>query len=436
MRTQQACSQAAPAHENRLWNIPGYLPWFTADSATAIGVALRYLAVSLIGYKLTGSTTAAGWLGSLAAIAQQVTAVFGGTFADRHDRKTLIIVNATTGVICWGSVAVLLMVGRLAFPVLLAIAVLESAVNGFLGPASDAMLKSIVDIRSYPKARSLNEGRDATINMAGSPVGGLLFGIAPWLPFLSAAVMYLLAGVAATRIRVGGNPRNGNDSGNGDSDDDGGKAGGASFFRDFAEGWSWSLHRRMLVLTMVSSALANFGVNGFQYAIQLHLMRTDVNATLIGFVNTGVFLAMLAGAFIAGRISDTAPVGPVTCCGFVFICIASLPMLLTDNYWVLLIANAVMCLPFPIINALQLGFIFGKTPDTMQGRITVTLTVPAQALSAFCSATAGSLLPALGFGGTMLVFWSVMLVSMLLVVSSREPRTIPRADQWDRTPLE
>ena len=85
--------------------------------------------------------------------------------------------------------------------------------------------------------------------------------------------MYLLAGVAATRIRVGGNPRNGSDSGNGDSDDDGGKAGGASFFRDFAEGWSWSLHRRMLVLTMVSSALANFGVNGFQYAIQLHLMR-------------------------------------------------------------------------------------------------------------------------------------------------------------------
>lgn len=293
-----------------------------------------------------------------------------------------------------------------------------------------------VDIRSYPKARSLNEGRDATINMAGSPVGGLLYGIAPWLPFLSAAVMYLLAGVAATRIRVGGNPRNGSDSGNGDSDDDGGKAGGASFFRDFAEGWSWSLHRRMLVLTMVSSALANFGVNGFQYAIQLHLMRTGVNATLIGFVNTGVFLAMLAGAFIAGRISDTAPVGPVTCCGFVFICIASLPMLLTDNYWVLLIANAVMCLPFPIINALQLGFIFGKTPDTMQGRITVTLTVPAQALSAFCSATAGSLLPAFGFSGTMLVFWAVMLVSMLLIVSSRSLRTIPRADQWDRTPLE
>ena len=36
----------------------------------------------------------------------------------------------------------------------------------------------------------------------------------------------------------------------------------------------------------------------------------------------------------------------------------------------------------------------------------------------------------------MLVFWAVMLVSMLLIVSSRSLRTIPRADQWDRTPLE
>ena len=70
---------SAPVRESRLWDIPGYVPWFTADSATAIGVALRYLAVSLIGYKLTGSTTAAGWLGSLAAIAQQAAAVFGGT---------------------------------------------------------------------------------------------------------------------------------------------------------------------------------------------------------------------------------------------------------------------------------------------------------------------------------------------------------------------
>ena len=63
------------------------------------------------------------------------------------------------------------------------------------------MLRSIIDIRYYPKARSLNEGRDATIAMAGSPIGGFLYSIAPWLPFLASACMYAVAGVAATGIR-------------------------------------------------------------------------------------------------------------------------------------------------------------------------------------------------------------------------------------------
>ena len=27
---------SAPVRESRLWDIPGYVPWFTADSATAV----------------------------------------------------------------------------------------------------------------------------------------------------------------------------------------------------------------------------------------------------------------------------------------------------------------------------------------------------------------------------------------------------------------
>lgn len=90
---------------------------------------------------------------------------------------------------------------RIVVPVLLLIAVLASGINGFLGSATDAMLRSIIDIRYYPKARSLNEGRDATIAMAGSPIGGFLYSIAPWLPFLASACMYAVGGVAATGIR-------------------------------------------------------------------------------------------------------------------------------------------------------------------------------------------------------------------------------------------
>ncbi|KFI62000.1 MFS transporter [Bifidobacterium cuniculi] len=415
----------------RLWNTPAYRAWFTADTATAVGVALRSLAISLIGYALSGSTAAAGWLGSAAAIAQQVCAVFGGTFVDRHDRKLLIIVNAVAGLACWGGVTGLLMAGRLTYPVLLGIAVACSAVNGFLGPASDAMLKSIVSARNYPKARSLNEGRDAAVNMAGSPVGGFLFSVTPWLPFLATAVMYAVAGVAAVGIRRPNRAANGAKEAAGHSL----RTALTSFARDFSQGWAWSLRRRMLLAVMVSSALLNFGINGLQYGIQLHLMSTGVDATAIGFINTGVFVAMLLGAFIAGKLSDRAPVGPVVCASFIFVCVAALPLVWSDAYWVVLVANAVACLPFPIVNALMLGFVFAKTPDDMQGRVTVSLSVPAQVLSAFSSAAAGSFLPAVGYRWTMAIFVAVMAVSAVIILRFRPLRTIPSAVEWEHTPL-
>ena len=361
-------------------------------------------------------------------IAQQVASVFGGTFVDRHDRKRLIVANAVVGVLAWGAVAVLLLCGALSFPVLLLIAVLASGINGFLGSATDAMLRSIIDIRYYPKARSLNEGRDATIAMAGSPIGGFLYSIAPWLPFLASACMYAVAGVAATGIR-----EYGSDGGRiGETDGDAVKGG---FFRDFLEGWSWSLHRKTLVVVLIVAALVNFGVNGIQYAIQLHLVSCGTNATSIGFISGGISLMMLVGSLLAGKLSDKVPVGPTVCLAYLFICLCVLPMALTDSYWIMLVANSLVGLPFPLINAMLLGFIFAKSPTSMQGRITVTLTVPAQVLSMFCSAVAGMLLPVLGFHGTMLVFFAVLEASAVLVTCSRSIRGIPGASQWERTAL-
>ena len=273
--------------------------------------------------------------------------------------------------------------------------------------------------------------------MAGSPVGGFLYGVRPWLPFLITACMYAVAGVAAAGIRESHRhdatvrPEAGTAAPDVSAD-----GGSRSFFKDFREGWSWSLHRTMLVMTMIVSALLNFGINGVQYGIQLHLVSAGMNGAYIGFINTGIFCAMLAGAFIANRMSDRLPAGPVVCVGFLFSCLAVVPLVCTSNYWFMLICNSLSALPFPIINAMMLGFVFAKTPDSMQGRITVTLTVPAQALSMFCSAAAGSLLPVCGFQRTILVFLIAMMVSAAIVVLYRPLRTIPRADAWDSVELQ
>ena len=71
----------------------------------------------------------------------------------------------------------------------------------------------------------------------------------------------------------------------------------------------------------------------------------------------------------------------------------------------------------------------------MQGRIAVSLIVPAQALSAFSSASAGTLLPVLGFRGTIAVFLAALALSTVIVLCSARIRRIPRVDGWDTAEL-
>ncbi|PAU68076.1 MFS transporter [Bifidobacterium criceti] len=424
------------------WRAPNYAAWFTADTASAAGGSLRALAVSLAGYAVSGSTAAAGWLGTSALIAQQVASVFGGTFVDRHERRTLIVANAAFGVCTWGSVAALLAAHTLTYPMLLVIATVGSAVSGFLGSATDAMLRSIIGVRDYPKALSLNRGRDATINIAGNPIGGFLYGIAPWLPFLVTACLYAISGAAARCIDARRLVRADGAADSADARAAHGKQ-RTSFFGDFVSGWSWSLHKPMLVTIMIAAAILNFGVNGVEYTIQLHLMSLNTNATLIGTIGSGIAAMMLVGAFVAARLSDHMPVGVCICVSFVFLCACIAPMLfaygdgMSDgaSYVLVLIANSVMGLPFPIIDALLLGFVFAKAPTSMQGRIYVSLTVPAQALSAFSSASAGMLLPVLGFRGAVIVFLAALALSTVIVLCSARIRRIPRADGWDTAEL-
>lgn len=186
-----------------------------------------------------------------------------------------------------------------------------------------------------------------------------------------------------------------------------------SFFGDFVSGWSWSLRKPLLVTVMVAAALLNFGVNGVEYAIQLHLMQFNTDATLVG-------------AFAAARLSDRVPVGVCICVSFVFLCACVAPMLFAygpgvsdgASYALVFVANSVMGLPFPIIDALLLGFVYAKAPTSMQGRIAVSLIVPV-----------------LGFRGTIAVFLAALALSTVIVLCSARIRRIPRADGWDTAEL-
>ncbi|NEG90322.1 MFS transporter [Bifidobacterium aerophilum] len=435
-------SPAAPApHVTRtpLWRNPQYRAWFTADTASGVGLAMKGFAISLIAFSLTHSLPAAGWLATASVIAAQVADVFGGTLVDRHHRKRLIILNAVCGTVLWGVVFVLLATGLLTFPVFAVIIVTASTINGLFGGATNAMLRSIIPTADYPKAQSLNQGRDSVIGLAGSPLGGMLYAFGAWAPFAAASLMYAVAGVSAGMLRVDEHVRDAigrnGERGNANATTDATVSARGSFVDDFVAGWRWTLRRRTLMAICTIAALLNFGINGIFAAVQLQMVGSGVDSVRIGFVSTAVGTGLLVGAVIAARVCDRMEVGT----GLVVMSLVALatmvPMLVSHAYPVILVSSLLCGLPIPTINSLVMGFVFAKVPTDMQGRVDSFTNLLGMLPTMFCSAIAGSLLPTIGFRMTVTLFLLALAANVAIVLAMPTLRTIPSADRWDEAEL-
>ena len=348
----------SPQRSESLWGNPTYRQWFTADTASTIGAAMKGFAISLIAFSLTQSVVLAGWLATFSQIATHVSDVFGGTVVDRHNRKGLIIANAVFGTLLWGTVFVLIALHAIAFPIFAIVTVAASAVNGLLANATNAMLRTIIPTREYPKAQSLNQGRDSVVSIAGSPLGGVLYAVAPWLPFAVASLMYAISGVSAAQLRVDEHVRDmvttdrkskrpdtasqagcTSDAVVAPDADATAESAHTSFFEDFIEGWRWTLRRHTLLAICVIAALVNFGLNGVFAAVNLQLVSTHVDSVRLGFVNTVMGVGMLIGAVIAARVCERVHMGT----GLVVLSVTSLltllPMLFSSDYLVILASH-------------------------------------------------------------------------------------------------
>src|SRR5690606_2340615 len=125
----------------------------------------------------------------LVALVQGLGAVVGlipgGLLADRIERRRLRLLAGLTGVVVQLALVVVLLGGWAGAVVLAALAFLDRLRETALGSASNAMLKQIVPTAQLPRAVSVNQGREAAVEMASGPVGGALLGLSLVFPPLA-----------------------------------------------------------------------------------------------------------------------------------------------------------------------------------------------------------------------------------------------------------
>lgn len=407
-----------PAPPPPLRRNPEYLRWLIGDLLLDIGTGIGAFAFPLVTFMVTDSLGITGLVALVQGAGALVGLIPGGLLADRVERRRLRLLAGVIGAIVQAVLVLVLLTGAAGAVVLAALAFADRFRETLLGSASNAMLKQIVPTTQLPRAVSVNQGREAAVEMASGPLGGALLGLSIVFPPL-AQLLGNLGSVAATlTMRRRYHPR----------------AEGAEHTKvgeDLREALSWMISQpiRMQVLAIASSV--NLGANGLIFAVLLDLASDGVPAATIGLLNTVLAAAILLGAFLAPRLVDTVPTGalaivPVLLMAAVGVFLAFAPGML----WIGA-AYAVLGIGLPAINASSQGFFTHITPIAMQGRVSSLMRLVSSALMPLAPAVAGWGLDLVGVFPTMLVFAAVLVLGALVGVLGPDLRRIPTAPQWE-----
>jgi MFS family permease len=170
-------------HVSSLWRNREFSLLWTSQSLSDLGDAVAQLAMPLLVLALTGSAVRAGLVGTVTQVVRLLTRLPGGVLADRVNRRRALLACDAVRLVTFAALAVTVATGHVDLLIIIAVAVVDAIGGTMFQTTEHAALRSIVDRSRLPDAVARNEARTYGTSLAGPPLGGLLFGLAPaWPP--------------------------------------------------------------------------------------------------------------------------------------------------------------------------------------------------------------------------------------------------------------
>lgn len=415
-----------------LWRTRHYPAWFVADTTDVFAVSLRTFVISLLAYAVSKSKAVTGVIVSIESVGQLLLTPIGGTLADRQDRRRMTLAANAAGCVLALTLGALVATNRLDAVLLSLICLLFSLVVGLLGPANDAMLKSLIPTGLFAKAQAMRESREAVVDLTGSAISGFLYKLSASVPVFTSAVLYALGFAATLTLPSSQTKRPTNRP---ETAEDRQAAARPGFWKQLGEGWRWALGKKRFVAAIALGAIVNISFVAASTGAQIQFVAAGVDSVKIGLLDTGMGAVTLVGALLANIAVDKIPTGTILWASLAWVCCFFVPLIFTSGYLPVLCCLSLMGLPLPALNSGLLGFIYGRTPDEMQGRASAVFETSVGLLGAFTPAATGVILQ-MRHGFSILMTVALILALTALLIALFSPlRTIPTPDGWDRTEL-
>jgi MFS family permease len=178
---------------------PPFARFWCSRVLSIVAFQIQAVAVGWQVYAISGRALDLGLVGLAQFVPMILLTLLVGHTADRYDRRAISSLCQTAEGLATATLALGTLAGWLDVPRVLAIVAVIGAARAFEGPTMSALMPSLVPRALIPQASAWYASATQTAQIVGPAVGGVLFGLAPSAPYVTAALLFLAAAVLLGR---------------------------------------------------------------------------------------------------------------------------------------------------------------------------------------------------------------------------------------------
>lgn len=385
----------------------------TASGISGVGDGLRQAAIPLLAASLTRSPSAVAAVAAAQTLPWLLFSMPGGALVDRWDRRrTILTVNVIRGLLML-ALSVLVLAGSASLPLLVVLAFVFATTEVVSDVAAQALLPAIVARKDLEWANGrLFALQTGTAQFVGPPLGGLVFAVSKWVPFLVDGLSFLTAAGLLRRIRPLPPAQTSHQR----------------LTAQITEGLRFLLRNRVLRVIALMSAFGNLLLQTFVAVFVLYVLDVLHGKSVL----YGVFLAIFAagvtiGSMLAPRarrkFGETVVLfGGAALMGVPLGALAVLPSVVVTGV-VMLASGLGMGLWQVISSSLRQAI----TPDRLLGRVMSSYRLVGRSATSLGAVLGGGLASGFGLRAPALTCALGMIVVLVVSFTALRPGAIDEA---------
>ncbi|TML62337.1 MAG: MFS transporter [Actinobacteria bacterium] len=386
---------------------------------SSAGTSSSSIAFPLLVLAITHSPAKAGIVAFARSLPSVLFALPAGLAADRWSRRRLMIVADGVRVLAIGSLAATILLDRVIFWEIVAVAFVEGSGTAVFFGAQPGALRAVVPARQLPAAAAAETGRQAVVRLAGPPLGGALFGLARALPFLVDALSYAFSTVSLLAMRTPFQEER--------------EPHTASLRSRLAEGFHFVWRQPFLRTCALLFGLGNFIGPGVLFAVVVIGRQQGLSGSEVGALIAVFGACLLLGSLVSPLVRRLLPVRAVLVLEL-WTWIGCAVFLVWPSVYVLTAGILPTALAIPSTDSVVHGYRIAMTPDRLLGRAESVRSMISLLIAPLGPLTAGVLLSTVSARAAIAVFAATGVVLAVWGTLSPSIRTAPSLDQLHELP--